>query len=124
MTQSVKSAVKFLRVRLRRAGLFVPLCGKSAFGVGIERTLQLMVLALCFSLAAARGQNNNDLPPGVELRDYTGWVNCLFLNASEIPVQAVVVPAVGGRIVHYSLNGTNILLENSASLGAILGAQK
>ena len=82
-----------------------------------------MVLALCFSLATARGQNNNDLPPGVELRDYTGWANCLFLNASEIPVQAVVVPAVGGRIVHYSLNGTNILLENASSLGAILGAK-
>jgi hypothetical protein len=66
---------------------------------------------------------HNALPPGVELRDYTGWVNCLFLNASEKPVQAVIVPAVGGRIVHYSLNGTNILLENSGSQGAILGAR-
>jgi hypothetical protein len=35
----------------------------------------------------------------------------------------VVVPAVGGRIVHYSFNGTNILLENSLSQGAILGAR-
>jgi hypothetical protein len=86
------------------------------------RTVTL-VLALCLGLAAARAQNNNDLPPGVELRTYTGWPNCLFLNASEIPVQAVIVPAVGGRIVHFSLNGTNILLENSASLGAILGAK-
>jgi hypothetical protein len=82
-----------------------------------------MFLALCLAAASAHSQNNNDLPPGVELRNYTGWVNCLFLNASEIPVQAVVVPAVGGRIVHFSLNGTNILLENSLSQGAILGAK-
>jgi hypothetical protein len=81
------------------------------------------VLALWLGAAAARGQNNNDLPAGVELRNYTGWVNCLFLNASELPVQAVVAPAVGGRIVHYSLNGSNILLENSASQGVILGAK-
>ena len=66
---------------------------------------------------------NSTLPAGVELRTYTGWVNSVFLNASEIPVQAVIVPAVGGRIVHFSWNGTNILLENSASLGAILGAR-
>jgi len=93
---------------------------QAAFGYPHAAT---MVLALCLSVAAARGQNNTGLPAGVELRTYTGWANCVFLNASEIPVQAVVVPAVGGRIVHFSLNGTNILLENSASQGAILGAK-
>lgn len=82
-----------------------------------------ILLALALGLAAARGQNSPGLPPGVELHSYTGWPNCLFLNASETPVQAVVVPAVGGRIVHFSLDGTNILLENSGSLGAILGAK-
>ena len=84
-------------------------------------TLCLMTLALWLGLTAAHSQTSTGLPPGVELRNYTGWVNCLFLNASEIPVQAVVVPAAGGRLVHYSLNGTNILLENSASQGATLG---
>ncbi|MGA2540854.1 MAG: hypothetical protein ABSG78_04760 [Verrucomicrobiota bacterium] len=83
----------------------------------------LVALALWLGLVACRGQNNNDLPPGVELRDYTGWANCLFLNASELPVQAVIVPAVGGRIMHYSWNGANILLENSASQGATLGSK-
>ena len=82
-----------------------------------------MALALCLGVASARGQSSHELPAGVELRDYTGWANCLFLNASEIAAQAVVVPAVGGRIVHYSLNGTNILLENSASLGATRGVK-
>ncbi len=79
------------------------------------------VLALWLGLVAGRGQTQHELPAGVELRDYTGWANCLFLNASEKPVQAVVVPAVGGRIMHYSWNGANILLENSASQGATLG---
>jgi hypothetical protein len=74
-------------------------------------------------LTAGRAQNLRDLPPGVEVRDYTGWAGCLFLNASEIPVQAVIVPEVGGRIVHYSLTATNILLENSGSQGALLGAK-
>jgi hypothetical protein len=81
-------------------------------------------LAVWFSLVhAAVAQSNAELPPGVELHEYTGWPNCLLLNASELPVQAVVVPAVGGRIVHFSLNGQNILLENSGSEGAILGAR-
>src|SRR5579864_7889574 len=64
-------------------------------------------------LATARAQLAGELPPGVELHEYTSWANCLFLNASELPVQTVIVPAVGGRIVHFSYNGQNILLENS-----------
>jgi hypothetical protein len=82
-----------------------------------------VVLALGLGLLPAPGQTNNGLPVGVEVREYTSWPSCVFLNSSEIPVQAVIAPAVGGRLVHYSYNGTNILLENSASLGAILGAK-
>jgi hypothetical protein len=80
-------------------------------------------ITLWLGLATGHSQTLRDLPPGVEMRDYTGWANCLFLNASEIPVQVVIVPEVGGRIVHYSLNTTNILLENSISQGALLGAK-
>jgi hypothetical protein len=88
------------------------------------RFLSSIIYSLALLLALAAGaQNLRNLPPGVELRDYTGWAGCLFLNASEIPVQAVIVPEVGGRIVHYSLNATNILLENSGSQGALLGAK-
>lgn len=61
-----------------------------------------------------------DLPTGVEVHQYTGWGECLFLNASERPVQVVVVPTVGGRVAHFSLNGENILFENSASQGKTL----
>ena len=131
--KSVKSVVQFLCLRICPAVRFLPirnpqsairnLASPSHQCVFRDFRTATVVLALCLGLAAARAQNNNDLPPGVELRTYTGWPNCLFLNASELPVQAVIVPAVGGRIVHFSLNGTNILLENSASLGAILGAK-
>ncbi|MGA2555291.1 MAG: hypothetical protein ABSG04_03370 [Verrucomicrobiota bacterium] len=86
-------------------------------------TFWRLALALWLGVTASRGQSLRDLPPGVEVRDYTGWANCLFLNASERPVQVVIVPEVGGRIVHYSLNGANILLENSMSQGALLGSK-
>jgi hypothetical protein len=88
------------------------------------RGARRVILAIGLScLYGAKAQTNHELPPGVELHEYTGWPNCLLLNASELAVQAVVVPAVGGRIVHYSLDGQNILLENSGSQGVILGVK-
>ena len=65
-----------------------------------------------------------DLPAGVEFRDYTGWPQCIFLNATETPVQAVIVPAVGGRLVHFSLNEENVLYENPATEGRTMGASQ
>ena len=114
-----------------RAPIFINRA-KSAVTSGARRNSPLLrllggaarriILAFWFSLLhAVQAQSNSELPPGVELHEYTGWPSCLLLNASELPVQTVVVPAVGGRIVHYSLNGQNILLENSTSQGAILG---
>jgi hypothetical protein len=61
-----------------------------------------------------------ELPTGVEVRQYTGWGDCLYLNASERAVQVVIVPVVGGRVAHFSLDGQNILFENSASQGKTL----
>jgi hypothetical protein len=63
-----------------------------------------------------------ELPAGLELREYTGWDQSIFINATETPVQAVIVPAVGGRLVHFSLNGENILFENAAARGKIMAA--
>ena len=86
------------------------------------RNLQTFIaLLLFFAIRSAPAQVGGELPPGVELHQYTVWPNCLLLNASELAVEAVIVPSVGGRIVHYSLDGQNILLENSGSQGAILG---
>ncbi len=48
---------------------------------------------------------------------YKGWTEGLFFNSPETKVQAVVVPAVGGRILNYSVNTENILFENPLARG-------
>lgn len=58
----------------------------------------------------------------VETKTYTGWKDSLFLNAAG--VQAVVVPSIGGRIVHYSVNNENIIYEIAASAGKTLANTK
>ena len=86
-------------------------------------------LAFVFALVVASySANGADLtgheavpPRCVEVRDYSGWKEAIYFNATERPIQAVVVPAVGGRVVHFSLNGENILFENYASQGKTLG---
>ena len=60
---------------------------------------------------------DDPFPAGIEVRDYQGWRESIYLNASERAVQLVVVPGIGGRAVHFSLNGTNIFFENSMTLG-------
>jgi hypothetical protein len=73
---------------------------------------------LSFSMPfSSRAAGPEDLPAGVEVRPYTGWDPSIFLNATERPVEAVIVPAVGGRVVHFSLKGENILLENPSAQG-------
>lgn len=74
-------------------------------------------LLVLFSLAAAWAVRADQFPAGVEVRDYTGWFQSIYLNATELAVQAVIVPAVGGRVVHFSLDGENILMENSLAAG-------
>ena len=76
-----------------------------------------LALAVAFSLCPCAGAV--ELPAGVEIRNYTGWPESIYLNATETPVQTVIVPAVGGRVVHFSLDGENILFENFAAEGRI-----
>src|SRR4051812_18898310 len=54
----------------------------------------------------------------VTRENYGGWSNCFVLRGGDCKV--VVVPAVGGRILHYSVNGENILSENPESFGMTL----
>ena len=75
----------------------------------------VMAIFLCRAAFAV------ELPAGVEFRNYTGWLESIYINATETPVQAVIVPAVGGRMVHFSLNGENILYENPATQGKTMG---
>lgn len=57
---------------------------------------------------------------GVSVQTFRGWEECLSLGASG--VQAIVAPAVGGRILHYSATGENILWENPSGFGKTLGS--
>jgi hypothetical protein len=49
------------------------------------------------------------LRTGVVAMDYRGWPESLVVEATDVEVKLVVAPAVGGRIVEYSLDGQNIL---------------
>ncbi len=51
--------------------------------------------------------------PAVAQESYGGWDNCLVLRGGDC--KAVVVPAVGGRVMSYSINGENILSDNPDS---------
>lgn len=88
--------------------------------MGMKSAFWLALVVSCFVLDGAQATNSDALPAGVEVREYTGWKQSVYLNASERPVQMVMIPQVGGRIVHFSLNGENILFENTASLGKTL----
>lgn len=60
------------------------------------------------------------MPKGVIAITHTGWDGSFLLNAASPSVKAVIAPAVGGRIVHYSLEGENILWENPDAFGKTL----
>jgi hypothetical protein len=54
----------------------------------------------------------------VAVEAYGGWTNCFVLRGGDC--KAVVVPGVGGRILHYSINGENIIYENPELWGDTL----
>ena len=74
------------------------------FGVG---------LALVFGTGAVRTVAAN-----VTVENYGGWTNCLILRGGDC--KAVLVPGVGARVLHYSINGENILFENPELWGETL----
>ena len=57
---------------------------------------------------------------GVFVGNYSGWSNCVALQGTNKLTDAIIVPAVGGRIVHYSLGGENILFEPPDGAGKSL----
>ena len=54
----------------------------------------------------------------VTVEPYGGWTNSIVLRGGDCKV--VIVPAVGGRVLHYSINGENILFENPELWGDTL----
>lgn len=81
----------------------------------LQRRILFALLFVCALIS--RAADTNEPPAGLEVRDYTGWPESIYMNATEIAVQAVIIPAVGGRMVHFSLDGENILFENAAAEG-------
>jgi hypothetical protein len=86
----------------------------------------LIGLFSLWALAAIYPSWAADIPPspydGVQLKTYLGWENSLVLNASG--VEAIIVPAIGGRITQYSLNGENVIFESPGSAGKTLAYTK
>lgn len=48
---------------------------------------------------------------GVFVGAWRGWTNSLLLQATNPAVMAAVAPGAGGRILHFSLDGENILFD-------------
>lgn len=76
------------------------------------------------ALAGAPGAWGGELGRGVEVRDYQGWRESVYLNATETAAQAVIVPSIGGRLAHFSRGEENILFENAVSLGKTLDGNR
>jgi hypothetical protein len=73
-------------------------------------------LGISFSLLLAAGITGFAAEPaakttGVTQEIYGGWMDGLTLRGGD--TKAVIVPAVGGRVLSYALNGENILFDNA-----------
>ena len=79
----------------------------------------LCCVALLGSTGTARAAGK-----GVRVQTHSGWEGSLVLESVNAGVKTVVVPAIGGRIAHYSLHGENILFENPGSEGKTLANTK
>lgn len=53
----------------------------------------------------------------LQVKPYRDWPGSIFLYSPENRVQAVIAPAVGGRLVRFSLGEDNILLEHESAFG-------
>jgi len=61
---------------------------------------------------------------GIRLAPQTGWTNSFHLEGASGNVRLAIAPEVGGRIVHYSLGGENIIFENPAGFGKTLATAR
>ena len=69
-------------------------------------------LALTGALFAAEEKSK---VTDVAQETYGGWNDCLVLRGGDC--KAIVVPAIGGRVLNYSINGENIIFDNPAGNG-------
>lgn len=73
----------------------------------------LVVVATCVWASAGFSQTEpwKELSKGVFFGTYSNWPKSVFMFSPEADVQAVITPNFGGRIVHYSWRGKNVLLD-------------
>lgn len=79
---------------------------------------KIPVLFTSLLAAAAFAASPAPQAPDVVMESYNGWSECLIMRGGDC--RAVVAPAVGGRVMSYSVNGENILLENTNTWGRTL----
>ncbi len=58
--------------------------------------------------------------PGVFAGLYAGWSNVILLQATNKVTDAIIVPDIGGRVLHYALDGESILFEPPDGAGKTL----
>jgi hypothetical protein len=87
--------------------------------MGCTALPMLLLFLVSSSLPAAEA-----LPAGVRLETHTGWENCLVMESNRKDVKLVIAPAIGGRIVHYSYRGENIIWENPEGFGKSMANTK
>ena len=82
------------------------------------RIIFSILAGLFLTLTGAMAADESVVAKGVRVDTYTGWEESLFLSGGDCKL--VIVHATGGRIANYSLNGENIIFENSATFGKTL----
>lgn len=85
--------------------------------------IAILLFGLCFTAAGlwrAVAQAEETFLNGLTFGAYSQWTNCLALNDKAKKFQAVVVPDLGGRLMHYSYDLINILYKNPEALGRTL----
>jgi hypothetical protein len=90
--------------------------------MGRENGLLVLMLSLLFIHAICPAAEPKQLRTGVVAMDYRGWEHSLVVEATDVEAKLVVAPAVGGRIVEYSLDGQNILWAPPGIDGLTLAA--
>jgi hypothetical protein len=87
----------------------------------VQRLPQLgAALVLAFIAGGLPAPAQKSPARGVQVTAFGGWGEALALDAKDVPVRAVIVPAAGGRVVFYGWGGENLLWENPAAAGQTL----
>lgn len=79
--------------------------------------------ALAAALSAACA-GDAALPAGVQIQEHRKWPDCPVLTAPEAKLKVIIVPAIGGRVIHYGPDDANIIFEAPGSDGKTLANTK